>query len=125
MQLVRPGEPPPTEAESQAELARLLREETTDPRIGLVTLTQVDVSPDLSNARVYWSVMKSKDSDDHAASEAGLTVALVEQPYRVAGRRAPAPAHQLDAAWLSVIEQLALERPLIVGGRSAVLRGPV
>src|SRR4051794_4771061 len=53
-----------------------------------------------------------------AANEEGLTVALVEHPYRVAGRRAPAPAHQLDGAWLSVIEQLALERPLIVGGRS-------
>ena len=36
----------------------------------------------------------------------GITVALVEQPYRVAGRRSPAPAHQLDAAWLAVVEQL-------------------
>ena len=30
-------------------------------------------------------------------------VVLVEQPYRVAGRRAPAPAAQLDAAWLAVV----------------------
>jgi predicted alpha/beta-hydrolase family hydrolase len=57
-----------------------------------------------------------------AALEAGLTVALVEQPYRVAGRRAPAPANQLDAAWTSVIEQLAFEVPLIAGGRSAGAR---
>jgi uncharacterized protein len=57
-----------------------------------------------------------------AALEAGLTVALVEQPYRVAGRRSPAPANQLDAAWISVIEQLALEVPLIVGGRSSGAR---
>ena len=28
-----------------------------------------------------------------------MSVALVEQPYRVAGRRSPAPAHHLDAAW--------------------------
>lgn len=35
---------------------------------------------------------------------AGLDVALVEQPYRVAGRRAPAPASHLDAAWLTVVE---------------------
>jgi uncharacterized protein len=53
-----------------------------------------------------------------AAREAGLTVALVEQPYRVAGRRSPAPANQLDAAWTSVIEQLAFDVPLIAGGRS-------
>jgi uncharacterized protein len=54
--------------------------------------------------------------------EQGLTVALVEQPYRVAGRRAPAPAKQLDVAWQAVVEQLrtgALEGlETIVGGRS-------
>jgi uncharacterized protein len=56
-----------------------------------------------------------------AVSE-GFTVALVEQPYRVAGRRSPAPANQLDAAWVSVIEQLDLPAPPIVGGRSAGAR---
>ena len=58
----------------------------------------------------------------NAALEVGLTVALVEQPYRVAGRRSPAPANQLDAAWTSVIEQLAFEVPLIAGGRSSGAR---
>jgi predicted alpha/beta-hydrolase family hydrolase len=53
-----------------------------------------------------------------AASEAGLSVALVEQPYRVAGRRSPAPARQLDEAWLTVVPQLFPDLPLIVGGRS-------
>jgi predicted alpha/beta-hydrolase family hydrolase len=54
-----------------------------------------------------------------AAQAAGLAVVLVEQPYRVAGRRSPAPANQLDAAWTSVIEQLDLAGlPLVVGGRS-------
>ena len=58
-----------------------------------------------------------------AANEAGLGVALVEQPYRVAGRRSPAPAAQLDAAWVAVISQLPLEGlPLLVGGRSAGAR---
>jgi len=58
-----------------------------------------------------------------AAREAGLGVVLVEQPYRVAGRRSPAPAAQLDAAWASVISQLPLEGlPLLVGGRSSGAR---
>ena len=57
-----------------------------------------------------------------AANEAGLSVALVEQPYRVAGRRSPAPARQLDAAWLAVVPQLFPGVPLIVGGRSAGAR---
>ena len=57
-------------------------------------------------------------SATEAANSASLTVALIEQPYRVAGRRAPAPAHQLDEAWLTVVPQLFPDLPLIVGGRS-------
>jgi predicted alpha/beta-hydrolase family hydrolase len=53
-----------------------------------------------------------------AANDAGLSVALLEQPYRVAGRRSPAPARQLDEAWLAVVPLLFPDLPLIVGGRS-------
>jgi uncharacterized protein len=57
-----------------------------------------------------------------AAHGEGVTVALVEQPYRVAGRRAPAPAHQLDVSWTAVIDHLVEDElrglPLVVGGRS-------
>jgi predicted alpha/beta-hydrolase family hydrolase len=56
------------------------------------------------------------------ANRAGLSVALVEQPYRVAGRKSPAPAHQLDAAWLAVVDALRGEEPLLCGGRSAGAR---
>jgi uncharacterized protein len=61
-----------------------------------------------------------------AARSAGLSVALIEQPYAVAGRRSAAPTHQLDTAWIAVIEHLrggdlgAL--PLIAGGRSSGAR---
>ena len=41
------------------------------------------------------------------ALAAGVTVALVEQPYRAAGRRSPSPAPRLDEAWIAVVEQLA------------------
>lgn len=56
------------------------------------------------------------------ANALGYVVARVEQPYRVAGRRAPAPARQLDANWIAIVEQLR-ERvpqgaPVVVGGRS-------
>ena len=57
-----------------------------------------------------------------AARSEGFSVALVEQPYRVAGRRAPAPARQLDAAWTAVVDYLLAGElrglPLVVGGRS-------
>src|SRR5207237_9014159 len=39
----------------------------------------------------------------NAARSTGLTVALVEQPYRFAGRRSPPRAPQLDAAWIAVV----------------------
>lgn len=56
----------------------------------------------------------------------GFSVALIEQPYRVAGRRTQPPAPQLDASWLAVIWELrggALrDLPLVVGGRSAGAR---
>jgi uncharacterized protein len=61
-----------------------------------------------------------------AAVSAGAAVALVEQPYHVAGRRSPAPAKQLDAAWTAVVEQLLAGPlaglPLVAGGRSAGAR---
>lgn len=58
-----------------------------------------------------------------AATAAGIAVALVTQPYRVAGRRSPpAPARQ-DEAWLEIVAALCRRRgfaalPLFVGGRS-------
>jgi uncharacterized protein len=61
-----------------------------------------------------------------SAHRVGVHVALVEQPYRVAGRRAPAPAAQLDAAWLAVVEHLSEgmleDLPLVFGGRSSGAR---
>ena len=61
-----------------------------------------------------------------AALALGVSVALVEQPYRVAGRRSPPRAPQLDAAWIAVVEHLRAGElrglPLIVGGRSSGAR---
>jgi predicted alpha/beta-hydrolase family hydrolase len=65
-----------------------------------------------------------------AATAAGLaqefSVALVEQPYRVAGKRSSAAAKQLDLAWMTTVEDLRANEfdgvPLIAGGRSAGAR---
>jgi predicted alpha/beta-hydrolase family hydrolase len=64
--------------------------------------------------------------DLQAAQRAGLaggwTVALVEQPYRVAGRRAPAPASHLDEAWAAAVTRLGARElaglAVVTGGRS-------
>src|SRR3954469_12983050 len=58
-----------------------------------------------------------------AATAAGCAVALVEQPYRVAGRRSSPRPTVLDAAWVEVVERLPLDGlALIAGGRSAGAR---
>ena len=58
--------------------------------------------------------------------EHGVSVVLVEQPYRVAGRKSPAPAAHLDAAWCAVVESLRGDElrglRLLVGGRSSGAR---
>jgi predicted alpha/beta-hydrolase family hydrolase len=52
-----------------------------------------------------------------------ITVALIEQPYRVAGRKSPPRAEKLDEAWLAIVAQLPLDGlPLITGGRSSGAR---
>lgn len=60
------------------------------------------------------------------AREAGIVVARVEQPYRVAGRRSPPRAEKLDLAWSAVVDELLAgplrELPLIAGGRSSGAR---
>ncbi|HEX4363462.1 MAG TPA: alpha/beta family hydrolase [Solirubrobacteraceae bacterium] len=60
------------------------------------------------------------------AHAAHVSVALVEQPYRVAGRRSPPRAPILDAGWVAVVAQLCegplAGLPLIVGGRSSGAR---
>jgi predicted alpha/beta-hydrolase family hydrolase len=56
------------------------------------------------------------------AVAAGVRVVLVTQPYRVAGRRSPAPAGQLDEAWTAIVRAVATSRPLILGGRSSGAR---
>jgi uncharacterized protein len=57
-----------------------------------------------------------------AALASGVAVALVEQPYRVAGRRSPPPPPRLDGAWTAVVGHLREHElrglPLLVGGRS-------
>jgi len=50
------------------ELSRLLEREVKDPQIGFVTLTDVEVSPDLHQARVYFSVLGDEEAMQESRS---------------------------------------------------------
>jgi ribosome-binding factor A len=48
----------------QRELALLIQREVKDPRLGLITITAVEVSRDLSHAKVFITVMGKDDDED-------------------------------------------------------------
>ena len=45
----------------QRELSELIRLEVRDPRVGMLTITSVDVSPDMSHAKVFFTVLDPKN----------------------------------------------------------------
>jgi predicted alpha/beta-hydrolase family hydrolase len=57
-----------------------------------------------------------------ALPRVGVTVTLVEQPWRVAGKRIAGPPASLDEGYQAVVSSLRSRTPLFVGGRSAGAR---
>jgi ribosome-binding factor A len=66
------------------EVCAILAEETNDPRIAGITITRVDMSPDLKNARIYY-VVEDEDADIKAVGR-GLKSAVGFIRGRIAGR---------------------------------------
>lgn len=54
-------------AQIQRELSELIRDELRDPRVAGVTLTAVDVSPDMRHAKIHVSVLALENKADDAA----------------------------------------------------------
>jgi ribosome-binding factor A len=55
----------------QRELAILVQRDIRDPRVGMITVTAVDVSRDLAHAKVYITLM-DKDSDEDIAQNLSI-----------------------------------------------------
>ncbi len=55
----------------QRELSGLIRLELDDPKVGLVTITDVEVTADLAHAKVFFTVL-DQDGSGRADSLAGL-----------------------------------------------------
>jgi ribosome-binding factor A len=64
-------------------LSDAITQDLKDPRVGFVTVTAVDVSPDLRHARVYVSVLG--DAADKDGSLDGLRAAHGYLQRRIAG----------------------------------------
>jgi ribosome-binding factor A len=50
----------------QRELSQLLREEVKDPRVGSITITSIEVSADLSHAKVFFTHLAGREQADAA-----------------------------------------------------------
>lgn len=87
----------------QALLAELLLREIKDPRIGLVTITGVRVSPDLRHARVFFSTLG--DDAAHAQAQRGLRSAAGFLRSQVARRLELRVAPQLTFEFDPTLEQ--------------------
>jgi|SRR6516164_5201992 ribosome-binding factor A len=104
----------------RAELARLLHEEAADPRIHLVTLTRVDVAPDLARADVFWSTVETPSSPSLEATAMGLERAAPFLRHRLAEqiqlRRTPElhfhhdPSLALGDRTLAILRELRDEK---------------
>lgn len=44
----------------QREVSELIRMEVRDPRVGMITITSVDVSPDITHAKIYFTVLEKE-----------------------------------------------------------------
>ena len=68
----RSGRPQKVGDQVQRELSELIQREVRDPRVGLVTLTGVDMSPDCAHATVRFTCLDPAQAE---AAEAGLAKA--------------------------------------------------
>ena len=100
----------------RSEIARVLREEATDPRTRLVTLTRVDVAPDLSNALVFWSALDIRDADSventQDALESAASFVRRHLAHSLPLRRVPALHFRYDPSLLLGDQTLSLLKSL-------------
>lgn len=100
----------------RGEVSRLLCEEATDPRIGLVSITRVDVAPDLGHALVFWSALGAEEEAARERMQDGLESATPFLRRRLARalplRRIPELRFRHDPSLVLGSQTLAVLREL-------------
>jgi ribosome-binding factor A len=100
------------------ELSQMLATEVSDPGVGLVTLTRVKVTADLSLARVYWTALGDAKERERTAKALNRTVPYLRHllSQRLTLRRAPEVKFQFDESVAAqdrieqIIQELHTER---------------
>jgi len=82
----------------KGEIARVIREDVADPRVGFVTVMDVETSPDLRNARVFVSVLGGEEREEEAIEAlrraSGYVRSLVGEAVRL--KYLPALRFEID-----------------------------
>ena len=95
--------------EIQHELADLLRNEVKDPRVGMVTVTHVDVTADLSHAKVHFTHLAGREHGNEAVAALARTAGFLRS--QLARRLSMYTVPQLAFVYDDSIESgLALSR---------------
>ncbi|MDA8109402.1 MAG: 30S ribosome-binding factor RbfA [Betaproteobacteria bacterium] len=63
----RSGRPQKVADQIQRELSEILRRELRDPRVGMITLTGVELSPDCAHATVYYTCLEHSHAEEAGA----------------------------------------------------------
>lgn len=101
----------------RSEVSLVLHQEVTDPRVDLVTLTRVDVAPDLSHAVLFWSTVGGREDRELGEVAKGLASARGfirrQLARRLSLRRMPElrfrhdPSLELGSRTLEVLEDVS------------------
>ncbi|ALS27594.1 30S ribosome-binding factor RbfA [Paenibacillus cisolokensis] len=82
------------------EMSQIIQNELKDPRIGFITVTGVDVTNDLSQARVYLSVLGSDEQKEETLKALGRASGFIrsELGKRIRLRLTPELLFKLDSS---------------------------
>ncbi len=86
--------------EIRGEIARLLLREAHDPRLGFVTITAVEMSPDLRSARVFVSTLEGGEKRAHSLEALRSAAGFLrrEVGHNLGLRFAPALDFRIDTS---------------------------
>lgn len=68
-------------------ISTIIQEDLKDPRIGFITITRIEVTPDIRNAKVFFSILGEKEEKERAVeglnSAAGFIRKLLGMRLRI------------------------------------------
>jgi ribosome-binding factor A len=80
----------------RSEISSVLQRKIKDPRISMVTVTEVNVSPDLKNARVYVSVIGGSEAEAEVLAGLGSAAGFVRSELMKVLHLRPMPALEFE-----------------------------